>query len=87
MSEQNTPESQALAAAIAALAKVQGRSPRVLDPKWDGRSTFDATEVAEILGVSKWSVYRGIETGDIPATRVGKRLIVPRHALEKKLGA
>jgi excisionase family DNA binding protein len=66
---------------------IEGQGPKVLDARWNGRSTFDVDETAEILGISRWSAYRGIKTGDIPAMRVGKRFIVPRHALEKKLGA
>jgi excisionase family DNA binding protein len=66
---------------------IQGQGPKVLDAKWNGRSTFDVDETAEILGISRWSAYRGIKVGDIPAMRVGKRFIIPRHALERKLGA
>jgi excisionase family DNA binding protein len=78
------PIGQVLASVIEAL---EDRPPRVLDPKWDGRSTFDIGETAEILGISRWSAYRGAKTGEIPTTRIGKRYVVPRYALEKKLGA
>jgi hypothetical protein len=58
---------------------------RILDERWDGRSNFSIAETAQILGLSVWSVYEGAKRGDIPTFSVGKRRIVPRHALEKKM--
>ncbi|MET4149917.1 helix-turn-helix domain-containing protein [Bradyrhizobium sp. RT7b] len=62
------------------------RSP-IFDPKWDGRSTFSVEEAGcEILGLSKVSAYAAANRGDIPTVRIGRRLLVPRLALEKLLG-
>lgn len=57
--------------------------------------TFDITpgtplglavsDAAKSLGVSKASAYRAISRGDIPAYRLGRRLIVPVAALERLL--
>ena len=33
------------------------------------------------------SAYTAVRTGDIPAIRIGKRVIITRGALEKLLGA
>lgn len=38
-------------------------------------------EVAEIMRVSKMTVYRLIHSGDLPAIRVGKSFRVPEAAL------
>lgn len=66
------------------VAKV--RSP-IRDRKWDGRSTFSVEEAGcEILGLSKVSAYAAANRGDIPTIRIGRRLLVPRLALEKLLG-
>jgi excisionase family DNA binding protein len=60
--------------------------PRVLDERWDGRSTFTVEEAGcEILGLSKCSAYAAASSGALPAIRVGRRWIVPRHALERML--
>jgi excisionase family DNA binding protein len=85
MSLEKASTDQVVAAVIKAMAQV-GERP-ILDRKWDGRSTFAVHEAAEILGISPWAAYRGVKNGNIPATRIGKRLVVPRHALERKLGA
>ncbi|MBA7672618.1 hypothetical protein ES703_80801 [subsurface metagenome] len=42
-------------------------------------------ETATILGLARNSCYEGIKRGEIPHIKVGKRILVPRHALEKML--
>ena len=39
------------------------------------------TEVAQLLGLSRDSVYDGAGRGQIPCIRIGKRLIFPRAAI------
>jgi excisionase family DNA binding protein len=41
--------------------------------------------VAKILGLSRASAYEAVRTGQIPSLRFGKRIIVPRAALNKML--
>jgi excisionase family DNA binding protein len=57
----------------------------ILDARWDGRSTFTVPEAAEILRISKWAAYEAVKNKDLPAVWIGRRCIVPRHVLEKKL--
>jgi excisionase family DNA binding protein len=61
--------------------------PGVLTAKWDGHSTFTVDEAAEILGLSRWAAYMAAKNREIPTIRIGRRLIVPRMALERLLGA
>ena len=42
-------------------------------------------ETAQILGLSKSSVYAAAERGEIPTIRVGRRLLVPTAALRRML--
>jgi excisionase family DNA binding protein len=63
--------------------EVTGR--RVLAAKWDARTTLTIEEAAEILGLSRASAYAAANNGDLPVIRLGRRLIVPRHALEQML--
>lgn len=43
-------------------------------------------EVADLMRVSKMTVYRMIHSGDIPAIRVGKSFRVPRSAVTQLVG-
>lgn len=43
-------------------------------------------QTAQIFGVDERTITRGIEEGDIPAIRIGRRLLVPVPALRKLLG-
>ena len=43
-------------------------------------------EVAEIMRVSKMTVYRLIHSGEMPAIRVGKSFRVPEAAVSQLLG-
>lgn len=49
------------------------------------RATLTVTEAAEILGISRSSAYELVNTGDIPALRLGRRIVVPRAALDALL--
>jgi excisionase family DNA binding protein len=62
-----------------------GAAQRILGPKWDGRDAFSVDESAEILKISRGSAYAAAKSGDLPTVRIGKRLIVPRHSLERLL--
>ncbi|MEJ2577813.1 MAG: helix-turn-helix domain-containing protein [Kineosporiaceae bacterium] len=42
-------------------------------------------EVAEIMRVSKMTVYRIVHAGDLPAVRVGRSFRVPEHAVHDYL--
>lgn len=43
-------------------------------------------EVGEVLRLGRNSVYERIRTGAIPSIRLGRKLLVPRVALERLLG-
>ena len=49
------------------------------------RLTLTVKETAQLLGLSRNSAYQGILTGEIPHIKVGKRILIPRLALEKML--
>jgi excisionase family DNA binding protein len=42
-------------------------------------------EVAKILRIGRISAYQAIERGEVPAIRIGRRILVPRMALEQVL--
>lgn len=45
------------------------------------------SEVAEVMRVSKMTVYRLVHAGELPAVRVGKSFRVPQDALTNYLAA
>ena len=49
------------------------------------RATLNLPEVAALLGVSRTSIYRWAEQGLVPTIRLGRRLLVPRAAVEELL--
>lgn len=46
---------------------------------------FSVAEAAKLLRLSRNSTYQAIYHGEIPSIRIGKRILVPRVALEKML--
>ena len=47
--------------------------------------TLTVDETAKILGIGRNSAYDAIARGEIPVVKVGKRLLVPKAALQKLL--
>jgi excisionase family DNA binding protein len=47
---------------------------------------FTVPEAAQILRVSPNTLRRGIEREEVPVIRVGRRMLIPRPALERLLG-
>ncbi len=51
------------------------------------RLTYTVEEAAKLLGVGRALAYEAARQGTIPTLRVGKRLLVPKAALERMLNA
>jgi len=49
------------------------------------RLTIDIPECARLLGISRGTAYTLAAEGKLPTIRLGRRLVVPRAALEKML--
>lgn len=47
--------------------------------------TLSVEEAAKVLGIGRNLCYDRVKSGDIPAIKIGKRLLVPKAALEKLL--
>lgn len=48
-------------------------------------AVFTVREVAEILRIGKISAYQAVARGEVPCIRIGRRILIPRHALESIL--
>jgi excisionase family DNA binding protein len=58
---------------------------RTYRPTDRNRATVTVTEAADILGISRSTAYELARSGTLPALRLGRRLVVPTHALEALL--
>jgi excisionase family DNA binding protein len=50
------------------------------------RLTLTIEEAAKALGIGRTLAYEAIKRGEIPTIRIGRRLLVPRSALDQLLG-
>ena len=46
---------------------------------------YSVTEAGQLLGLSRGSAYEAVANGQIPSIRIGRRLLIPRKALENLL--
>ena len=51
----------------------------------DQRLTISVEEAGRLLGISRGLAYMLVNRGDIPSIRRGRRIVVPRRALERLL--
>lgn len=72
-----TPESAAVGAGSASGAMATGGE----------RLTLTVEEAAAALGISRASGYEAVHRGEIPCIRIGRRILVPRVALDRLLAA
>lgn len=49
------------------------------------RLTLTVEQAAEALGISRAFAYEAVSRGEIPCIRIGRRVLVPRIALERML--
>lgn len=54
-------------------------------PDVEERLTVTVEEAARMLGISRNSAFEAARRGDIPTLRIGRRLLVPKAALERLL--
>ncbi|MBU6215103.1 MAG: helix-turn-helix domain-containing protein [Acidobacteria bacterium] len=50
------------------------------------RWTVTVEEAAQMLGISRSTAYECVRRGELRALRFGRRLVVPRAALEELIG-
>jgi excisionase family DNA binding protein len=50
------------------------------------RLTLTVEEAAAMLGISRAGAYEAVQRGEIPSIKIGRRILVPRIALNKLVG-
>ena len=56
-----------------------------LVPEAANQPTMQVDDVAKALGVSRATVYTGVQTGEIPSIKLGRRIVVPTAAVRRML--
>lgn len=67
-------------------APADGRASGAIGSGTD-RLTLTVEEAAAVLGISRASAYEAVHHGQIPCIRIGRRILVPRIALDRLLAA
>jgi excisionase family DNA binding protein len=68
--------------------RVKSDSPTLRKSSGDSLClTVSVEEAARILGISQGAAYTHARDGSLPTIRLGKRLLVPKAALDKLLAA
>jgi excisionase family DNA binding protein len=49
--------------------------------------TLTVPEAARLIGISRMTAYVAVREGTIPSIRIGRRVLVPRAALDRLLAA
>lgn len=50
------------------------------------RYCLTVKEAAAAMGISKWSVYRAVEKGDLRSERINGVILIPARALVERFG-
>jgi excisionase family DNA binding protein len=46
------------------------------------RRTYTVTEAATVLGISRTSAYERVRAGELPALRLGRRIVIARAVVD-----
>lgn len=49
-------------------------------------ATLKVQEAANLLGVSRWTIYEAVTRGELQAVRIGRSIRIAREPLEERLG-
>jgi excisionase family DNA binding protein len=54
-------------------------------PNNNERLVYTVAEARQTLGISRGLMYEAIRKGTIPSVRIGRRILIPKTALERVL--
>jgi excisionase family DNA binding protein len=61
----------------------EAQSSIYFNPIVSQKDFLNINEAGQLLGASRWTIYRLIEDGKLKATKIGRRTIIKRHEIEK----
>jgi excisionase family DNA binding protein len=53
-----------------------------MEEAMEDRVTLTVDETAQVLGVSRALAYELVARGELPSLRLGRRIVIPRRALD-----
>jgi excisionase family DNA binding protein len=53
-----------------------------MEDAMEDRLTLTVDEAAQVLGISRALAYELVARGELPSLRLGRRIVIPRRALE-----
>lgn len=62
----------------------EGKSVQGTEMFSEYRNPLTTDDVAKALNVSRRTIYRLVESGELPAVKVGHRIYFPRHAMTER---
>jgi excisionase family DNA binding protein len=65
------------------LGIVEHKEQRMVQVNHDPPLVFSVEQAAARLGISRAFAYQLVARGELPALRLGRRIVVPRHALDE----
>lgn len=67
--------------------RIQPVSEEITEQRIDrNRRVWSVDETARILGISRAHAYELIARRELPSLRLGRRIVIPKHALDALLG-
>ena len=57
-----------------------------MDQKVYEKSVYTVAQVAKMFGINRNLAYELARRGELPAIRLGKRLVCPKQAIDRLLG-
>jgi excisionase family DNA binding protein len=51
------------------------------------RRTYTVEEAAKMLGIGRSMAYEAVRTGQIKGIRIGARVLIPKHVIDRLLDA
>lgn len=58
-----------------------------MDVDANAPATMTVEDCARHLGISRSLAYEAVQRGELPAIRIGRRVLVPRDGIERMLSA
>jgi excisionase family DNA binding protein len=53
--------------------------------EFDSRRTYTVEQASKLLGIGRNNGYQAVRRGELPTIKIGKRLLVPKAALDRLL--
>lgn len=67
------------------MAKRSSTIPKRLPLPEDGAAVFSVQEAAQLLKLARITVYKAVHSGKLPSVRIGRKIGIPKRAIDRLL--